>query len=88
MQVLPIFDIPFQGASLGLNGGYNLPFSSPNHIPQRADMDYQTYMMFVINFYEFHMANFKTIILQQNETNSQQKLQIKVNILILIRKYN
>ena len=49
-----------------------------NHIPQRADMDYQKYLMFMINFYEYHMANFKTIILQQHETNTKQILQIKV----------
>ena len=45
-------------------------------------MDYQTYLMLMINFYEYHMVNFKTIIFQQTETNNKQILQIKVNILI------
>ena len=41
--------------------------------------DVQSYLMFMMNFYEMHMNNFKGIIMKQNETISSQKNKINEN---------
>lgn len=40
--------------------------------------DLQGYVIFVMNFYEMHMSNLKSLVLKQNETIVSNKRKIRV----------
>lgn len=50
----------------------------PSFGPDLNLMEVQNYLLFIVNFYEIHMNNLKSIIIQQNETIASQKAKIRV----------
>jgi len=62
---------------------FHFPMMKPNFVMPNFGTDVnalevQNYLLFIMNFYEIHMNNLKAIIIQQNETISNQKQRIKV----------
>ena len=54
---------------------FNLPMSipMPNFGHDFSVMEYQKYIFMIMNYYENHMNNMKTIIVQQNDAINQEK---------------
>lgn len=76
------FGVP-SGTQLGtpLGGQLGTPWDYMNQLnkgqPNQMQQDeLKNYMQFMMNFYEFHLSNMKNIIVNQNETLSEQAKRI------------